>query len=318
VAECVPDVDAAVLRARIDAFAEPLLLGLALYLVVELVLLHFRWRRLGLREARMAGLGLLSGGLLGAAIARVFGVFSVGVAAALGATLSPIEGNLAWPWWIYAWVVYEFWYWVQHWAAHKVRLLWCIHSPHHAPGGIHMLIGANHHCLESVLYFPIFFGLLPAICGVPPVLCVGMNLIDVVWGSFLHISDGVVRRGRYGPLERFLQTPAHHRVHHAKNPRYLDTNYNSITLLWDKLLGTLQPLRDDEPVDYGITREVDTGSFWDVHFGEFRLLARDIMQARSARERLGYLFRPPGWSPTGASKTATDQKRAAGLLAPYR
>lgn len=211
-------------------------------------------------------------------------------------------------------MVYEFWYWVQHWAAHKVRLLWCIHSPHHAPGSIHMLVGFNHHCLESVVYFPLFLGFIPALFGVHPMLCVGMNLIDTFWGSFLHISDAAVRNGRYGPLERILQTPAHHRVHHARNPRYLDTNYNSITLLWDVLFGTRQALRDDEPVEYGITREVDTGSFWDVHFGEFVGLARDVRGAASWRDRLNYVIRPPGWSPDGSTLTAAQQKQTAGML----
>jgi sterol desaturase/sphingolipid hydroxylase (fatty acid hydroxylase superfamily) len=197
-----------------------------------------------------------------------------------------------------------------HWAAHKVRLLWCIHSPHHAPRGIHMAIGANHHFLESILYFPLFFGLAPALCGVHPVIAIAVNVIDSMWGSFLHISTDVVAEGRYGFLERFMQTPSYHRVHHAKNPRYVDTNYNSITLLWDWLFRTLEPLRDDEPVDYGITREVDTGSFWDVHFGEFRALYRDVRSADGMGEALGYLFRPPGWLPGDGSHTASAMKAA--------
>lgn len=302
------------LSHRIDELAPVVLGATVAYGAIELLVLHFRRRALDVRVARMAGLGILSGAVLGGLAMRLLGVVGVGAFAAAGAAFSPIDGSSAWPWWIYAWVVYEFWYWVQHWAAHKVRLLWCIHSPHHAPNGIHMLIGANHHCLESVLYMPFFLGFLPAVCGVSPVLCVTMNVVDMVWGSFLHISDEVVRHGRYGFLERFLQTPAHHRVHHARNLRYLDTNYNSMTLLWDWLMGTLQPLQDEEPVDYGITRDVDVGSFWDVHFGEFRLLWRDLASAGGWKERLGYAFRAPGWSPGNPSKTATERKRAAGML----
>ena len=58
-----------------------------------------------------------------------------------------------------------------------------------------------------------------------------------------------------------------------------DTNYNSITLLWDWIFRTLQPLDDAEPVVYGITRDVDTGSFRDTHFGDFRLLWGDVRGA---------------------------------------
>ena len=290
--------------------------GLVVYLLLELAALHLRGRRLRLRETRMAGLGVVSQGLAFGALGFGFGGLSVGIAAIAGAGLTPLQGGLSLPWWIYGLVVYEFWYWVQHWAAHKVRVLWCFHSAHHAPRSIHMLVGANHHFLESALYFPLFFGFLPALCGVHPLICVGVNVVDGIWGSFLHISDGVVRKGRYGWLERFLQTPSYHRVHHAKNTRYLDTNYNSITLLWDYLFRTLEPLRDEEPVDYGITREVDTGSFWDVHFGEFRLLWRDVVAAETWADRVGYVVQPPGWAPNGQGTTVADRKREAAVQSP--
>ncbi len=309
-------MDAAALLETIEGLGVFLFGGLALYLLLELALLHFQKRKLDLREARMVLLGYGSVALGAALLTRVIGITTVGAAAVVGAALSPFELGLSWPFWIAGWVIYEFWYWVQHWAAHKVRLLWCIHSPHHAPRSIHMMVGTNHHLGESLLLFPIGLGLLPALCGVPPVMCVGLNLIDGIWGSFLHISDEIVPGGRYGWLGRFMQTPAHHRVHHGRNPLYLDRNYNSITLLWDWLLGTLQPLRDDEPVDFGITRKVDTGSFWDVHFGEFRLLWLDVRQAGGLRERLGYLLRPPGWSPDGSTLTATQMKQRLHAHAP--
>ncbi len=305
-------MDRASLEAQIATVSAVLVGLLGLYLLLELVLLHFRRRKLRLREARMSLLGLLSGATAGAALAGLWKPLSVGLAAQLALSVGPLDESfgLSWPWWIHGWLVYEFWYWFQHWAGHKVRLLWCIHSPHHAPGSIHMLVGANHHLVESVLLFPFFFGFMPALFGVDPLICVALNVVDTVWGSFLHISDEIVRKGRYGVLERFLQTPAHHRVHHGKNVRYLDTNYNSITLFWDWMFGTLQPLRDDEPVEYGISREVDTGSFWDVHVREFLLLASDVRNAERWGDKLRYLLMPPGWAPGDASHTATSQKRA--------
>ncbi len=66
----------------------------------------------------------------------------------------------------------------------------------------------------------------------------------------------------------------------------MDTNYISITLFWDCVFGALQPLRDEEPVGYGSTRDVDTDCFWDVHFREFVLLGADIHGARSWGDKL--------------------------------
>ncbi|WP_300645402.1 sterol desaturase family protein [Nocardioides sp.] len=287
-----------------------LFLLLGIYVAAEMAVLHFRRHALRLREARTTLFGALSVGVAVAIALRLALPVSVALFASAGIALSPVgslgTGVLAW---IAGWLVYEFWYWFQHWAAHQVRLLWCIHSPHHAPRSIHMMVGANHHFVESALYMPFFAGFMPALFGIEPVICVALNLVDGIWGSFLHISDQVVPKGRYGVLGRFLQTPAHHRVHHARNVRYLDRNYNSITLFWDWALGTLEPLRDEEPPDYGITREVDTGSFWDVHFRELVLLARDVRATRGL-DRLRVLWKPPGWRPGDASHTAAARRGA--------
>ncbi|MFK8022156.1 MAG: sterol desaturase family protein [Pseudomonadales bacterium] len=232
--------------------------------------------------------------------------------ALLGATLAPFELPNEWYAWPIGLVVYEFWYWVQHFAAHKVRLLWCIHSPHHAPPTINLLVGTNHHFIEGLIYFPFFFGFMPALFGIPVEIIAVISLVDQCWGSMLHVSADVVKR-RYGVLEHFMQTPSYHRVHHAKNVRYMDTNYNSITLLWDTIMGTRQTLLDDEPVDYGITREVNTESLMAVQFGEFRALWRDVKAAPSVVNKVAYCLMPPGWSHDGNHQMVSTQQRELGI-----
>lgn len=292
-----------------------LVLAMFIYIAIELVILHFGKRKLQLKEARTSGFGFLSVALT-TGLLQLWVPFGVALMATVGAQFSPIDSfGLGVFGWLVGWLIYEFWYWVQHWAAHKVRLLWCIHSPHHAPKSIHMLVGANHHFLEGTFYLPFFAGFVPALFGVDPLVCLTINIVDSLWGNFLHISDKVMPRGRYAVLCRFMQTPSHHRVHHAKNVRYLDTNYCSITLFWDWVMGTLQPQREDETPQYGITREVDTGSFWDVHFREFVLLLSDVRAANHWRDKLGFVFMPPGWRPDDDSDTAAAQKRALCLQA---
>jgi hypothetical protein len=105
-----------------------------------------------------------------------------------------------------------------------------------------------------------------------------------------------------------MQTPAHHRVHHAQNVVYMDTNFCSITQVWDYVFKTAQPLNPSEPIRYGITRNVNTNSFWDTHFGEFILLTKDILNTKGFMNRIKYLLMPPGWSPVGELQTATYLK----------
>lgn len=286
------------------------MLGLFAYALVELAYVHFCQRKARLGEYGMSAKGLGFNIAVGAALAALYGPFGKTLLALWGASLAPFHIGLTPVGALYAFITYELSYWLQHWLAHKVRLLWCLHSPHHAPRAMHMFVGFNHSFLETIFYMPFMLGFVPAVLGVDPVFIAIIAFVDVMWGNFLHISDNVLAR-RLGPLERFMQTPSYHRVHHARNVRYMDTNYNSITLLGDWLMGTLQPLDDNEPVEFGITRDVNTNSFLDVHFGEFRLLWRDMRRARNPRHALGYLLCAPGWSPVGASHTAAALKRSA-------
>lgn len=280
---------------------------LFLYGLGELVYLHFRRRVADLREYRTMTLGVVATGV-------VFGL----VALVAGPLSSTVGAVWAWPhalWdagygplgWLYGLIVYEGFYWLQHWLGHKVRILWCIHAPHHAPESMNIFVGFNHSFLESVFWLPLMTGVPAALLGVHPLVVAGIALVDVVWGNLLHVSDEVLVR-RLGLLEYFLQTPSRHRVHHARNPRYMDTNYNSITLFWDWLAGTLETLDDAEPVTYGITRAVDTASFRDVHFGEFESLWRDIREAATWRMALAWALMPPGWLPAGEQHTAAAVK----------
>jgi sterol desaturase/sphingolipid hydroxylase (fatty acid hydroxylase superfamily) len=290
------------------------LVALFAYGIAEFSFMHFRQRKAKLGEYGMSLKGLGFTALIGALIDLLIGPFSKLLLALWAASLSPFDAGLSPAGWIYGFFIYEMCYWLQHWLAHKVRLLWCLHSPHHAPGSINMFVGFNHSFLETLFYMPFTLGFIPALLGVHPAVIAVLTFVDIVWGNILHVSDNVVGR-RWGFIERFMQTPSYHRAHHAQNVRYMDTNYNSITLLGDWLMGTLQPLDDREPVEFGITRDVDTASFKDVHFGEFVLLWRDIRSARNIAEFVGYLLRPPGWKPEGEQQTATARKQRALLLA---
>ncbi|GAB5453523.1 MAG: sterol desaturase family protein [Halioglobus sp.] len=227
--------------------------------------------------------------------------------AVLGNKLAPLSLGNSWYVWPIGLLIFEFWYWVQHWLGHKVRLLWCIHAPHHAPDTLTSLIGLGRNIIE-LPYLGFFLGFMTALMGVPVEVIFVISLVDGFWGKFLHISEKMVP-WKYGPREYFMQTPAYHRCHHAKNLLYMDTNYNSITLFWDWLFGTLQPLRDAERVEYGITREVDSESWRDVQFSEFRALWADLKRAPGGWNKVCYLLLPPGWSHTGEHKTVAARRR---------
>jgi sterol desaturase/sphingolipid hydroxylase (fatty acid hydroxylase superfamily) len=98
-------------------------------------------------------------------------------------------------------------------------------------------------------------------------------------------------------LEVFLNTPSHHRVHHGVNEQYLDRNYGGILIIWDKLFGTYEP--EGERVRYGLTTQLHTFRPVRVAFHEYVAMWHDVKRASSVRDKLGVVFRGPGWTPAG-------------------
>lgn len=183
-------------------------------------------------------------------------------------------------------------YWM-HRGSHEVRWLWASHLVHHTPEQIHLAsafrLGATELLSGGWLfYFPLYvLGLNPVAVGA----MLGINLFYQFW---LH-TDIV---GRLGPLEWILNTPAHHRVHHASNGEYLDRNYGGILIIWDRLFGTFAEERPEAPIVYGLVHSLGTLNPLTIAFHEWVVIARDFWHARSWRERLRQLFGRPGDSLT--------------------
>ena len=100
-----------------------------------------------------------------------------------------------------------------------------------------------------------------------------------------------------GWLEYIIVTPAHHRVHHAINPEYLDKNYGQVLIIWDRLFGTFVEERDDIPAVYGITRPVQTWNPIKINFMHLWLLAKDAYHAQSWKDKFRIWMMPLGWRP---------------------
>jgi hypothetical protein len=100
-----------------------------------------------------------------------------------------------------------------------------------------------------------------------------------------------------GILDRWIQTPSNHRVHHAQNDIYLDKNYVGVFLLWDRLFGTFQEERDDEPCIYGVRGQLKSWNpVWaNLHY--WWLMAGDCWHAQSWFDKLRVWIAPPGWRP---------------------
>ncbi len=217
------------------------------------------------------------------------------------------QTELTWYWFIYGYIVWEFSHFIYHYYGHKVRLFWCLHSTHHAPEYMNLSVTYAHFFLEAP-YADIIRTTICILLGVNPPLLFLIMFVDGTWGGFIHVGEHVMKDGRMGFMNKIILTPSHHRVHHAKNPLYMDTNFCNLLNIWDRVFGTLQDERNEVEIEYGITRPMKKNDFLDAYFGEFSCLVKDVYNAPGIINKIKYIFMPPGWSHTGNHQTATIVK----------
>lgn len=191
-----------------------------------------------------------------------------------------------------AWVLLFFaedlcYYWF-HRTHHECRLFWASHVIHHS--SLHYnLSTALRQTWTPMTGLPFWAPL--ALLGFHPVMIVTAQSISLLYQYWIHTE--AIRW--LGPLEWVLNTPSHHRVHHASNPQYLDKNYGGILIIWDRLFGTFEP--EVERTVYGLTKNIHTYNPVRIAFHEYAAIVKDLRRPAPLRIRLGHLFRGPGWKP---------------------
>ncbi len=182
-------------------------------------------------------------------------------------------------------------YWV-HRLAHSVNFFWNNHIVHHSSEEFNLACALR----QSIsVYFRIYaFLLIPAaLLGVPQqviAVVAPLHLFAQFWYHTQHIH-------KMGWLEYIIVTPAHHRVHHAINPEYLDKNYGQIFIFWDRMFGTFQEESPAIPAVYGVTRPVRTWNPIKINFMHLWLLMQDAWHTQSWKDKLRIWLMPLGWRP---------------------
>ncbi|MBA4802883.1 MAG: sterol desaturase family protein [Euryhalocaulis sp.] len=295
-------------------FAIPAFVGL---IVVEMLFVRFTGR--GRYEPRdtltslMMGLGnTISGVLFGflafgwSMFVYQFALFDIGFA-----------------WWAFAiaFIGDDFLYYWWHRASHRVRWFWAAHVIHHSSQHYNLSTALRQTWTGQLTFSFIIFGTPLALLGFHPAIIAFVSGLNLIYQFWIH-TEAVKRFPPW--FEAVMNTPSHHRVHHATNPRYLDSNYAGVFIVWDRMFGTFEPERDDEPCRYGIVRNLGTFNPLKVAFHEWYGIGKDVASARSVGHAFGYAFRPPGWSPDGSRDTSETIKarwkeslaRKGGIKAP--
>jgi len=183
----------------------------------------------------------------------------------------------------------DFVYYWEHRISHEVRLLWVSHAVHHSAPIMNTAVAFRFGVFDPLISLP--SSLVLVLFGFEPLLAFFGQVVVLAYQTWIHTE--VI--GRLGILDRILNTPSNHRVHHGADEKYLDRNYGGILMLWDQLFGTYQ--REEETPRYGLKDPINTVNPIKVWFSEIPRLTRDLRGARSFSESIAFLFRPPGWKP---------------------
>jgi len=180
-------------------------------------------------------------------------------------------------------------YWA-HRISHVCRFFWATHEAHHSSEQFTLTTALR----QPWTHLPVLVFWLPLpLLGFRPEMILVAHTVSLIYQYWIHTDT--VRS--IGTAEEVLNTPSHHRVHHGSNQRYLDRNHGGILILWDKWFGTFQAERpDDDPVVYGLTRNIGTYNLWTVSTHEYRDMFRDIAASTNWRDRLQFTLRGPGWA----------------------
>ena len=221
--------------------------------------------------------------------------------------------NHWWSWAIAVLAVDLTFYWT-HRFLHRARVGWAAHQAHHSSE--YMNFGTALRQKWNPWFDVVFWLPLPFL-GIPPWAIFAVFSFNLIYQFTTHteLVDKL-----WAPIEFVMNTPSHHRVHHGSDELYLDKNYAGIFIIWDRMFGTFQ--KEIQRPKYGLTTPIDTYNVWKLQYGHYADLWVDVRNARSLKEKVQYLFMPPGWAPADlvaeAARVSVDADEAGAAPAPTR
>ncbi len=182
----------------------------------------------------------------------------------------------------------DFFYYFFHRASHRIRWMWASHVTHHSSEQLNFSTA-----FRQSLTYPIsgmwLFWLPLAWLGFEPKNIIAVVAINLGFQFFVHTQA----IGKLGWVEYVFNTPSHHRVHHARNPKYIDRNYAGVLIVWDKLFGSFVEEDPAVPCDYGIIGQIQSHNPIQLTFHEWIAMFGDAARAHGMHGAIAQLLGPP-------------------------
>lgn len=267
----------------------PIVLSIPIFFIligIELVVERFSHRKLYRLPDAIAN---LSCGITSQLSGLFMRILAIGIYEIVYANFALFTLNRSWLYWLGLFLLTDFTYYWAHRMSHEINLFWGGHVVHHQSEEYNLSVALRQSSFQVVWTFA--FSLPIALLGFNTVDFVLISAFNTLYQFWIHTET----INKMGWFEYVFNTPSHHRVHHGRNPKYIDKNHAGSLIIWDKMFGTFQA--EEERPTYGITKPINSWNAVWANFSHYVVMADEIKHIPSFTDKIKYLFKKPGWLP---------------------
>lgn len=267
----------------------PIVLSIPIFLIligVELVVERLSHRQLYRLPDAIAN---LSCGITSQFSGLFLRVLGIGIYEVLYANFALFKLEKNWIYWLTLFLLVDLAYYWSHRMSHEINLFWGGHVVHHQSEDYNLSVALRQSSFQVVWAFA--FSLPLAFIGYDTLDFALITAANTLYQFWIHTET----INKMGWIEYVFNTPSHHRVHHGRDPKYIDKNHAGTLIIWDKLFGTFQ--QEEEHPTYGITKPVNSWNPVWANFSHYVSMSEDLKRIPIWRDKIRYLFNKPGWLP---------------------
>jgi alkylglycerol monooxygenase len=216
-------------------------------------------------------------------------IFAIGVYQLLHENFNQVVWDRNWHYWLSLFLLADLAYYWAHRMSHEVNLFWGGHVVHHQSEDYNLSVALRQSSLQVIWTFA--FSLPLAFIGFKTLDFALMSAYITLYQFWIHTE----LINKMGWFEYVFNTPSHHRVHHGRNPKYIDKNHAGTLIIWDRLFGTFQ--EEEERPTYGITKPINSWNAVWANFSHYAEMGKDLKRISKFTDKVKYLFKKPGWLP---------------------
>lgn len=212
----------------------------------------------------------------------------------------------AWWYWLVLFLLVDLAYYWAHRMSHEVNLFWGGHVVHHQSEDYNLSVALRQSSLQVI--WTSGFSLPLAFLGFHTLDFALVSALNTLYQFWIH-TETIGKLPRW--IEFVFNTPSHHRVHHGRDPKYIDKNHAGSLIIWDRMFGTFQ--QEEEKPTYGITKPLNSWNALYANVSHYVEMGKDLRRIPTWRDRLRYLFYKPGWLPDymGGYRAAPDIEKTS-------